>query len=340
MEFFLYALIVLAIAFILFGLWMLTGGGSTESGEKVQKRLRRLTNPEEIDFGEEIAEAEDQRKAKTRKQRSIVKKDAFGDIPALNQRLKHSSWAQVLSGNLQQAKIPLSVGTFLLVCLGCGIIGSGVVYMILGKVDVLWCSVACLPFMYMPILYVRIVVAQRMKRFTAQFPDALDLLGSSVRAGLAFNAAIQNVADEMPEPICDDFRILSDEFAFNVPLAEALQHLQDRAPTVDVKFFCTAVMIQRDTGGNLAEILDGLQKTIRERFRIIGQIKTLTAQGRMSGWVLGILPIALGAIIYVVNPDHVKLLFEERLGHLLLLVAGTMQLVGFLMIRKIVKVKI
>lgn len=339
MQFLVYLLFVGAAVFIIFAIWMLTSGRGADPTEKAQKRYRNLANPDDYDYGEGLSTKEDREKEVGR-QRSIVKKEALSNIPVINKKLQEANWAQKLNDNLRQAKIPLDVGTFLMVCLGCGLIGSGFVYLLQGKVNPVFCTIALVIFAYIPIMYVKIVVAQREKKFTAQLPDALDLLASSVRAGLAFNAAIQNVADEMPDPMCDEFRAFAEELAFNVPMPIALEHFRARVPTVDVKFFCTAIMIQRETGGNLAEILDGLQKTVRERFRIIGQIKTLTAQGRMSGWVLGIMPIALGAIIYAMNPSYMGVLFEERLGHILLMVAGTMQFTGFMLIRKIVDIKV
>jgi tight adherence protein B len=338
-EFIIYILILFAIGFILFGISLLVGGTRLSPGEKMAARFRRLTDPRRLELGSSINVAEAARKA-AKQRRPILKQQAFTDIPVLDKRLRQANWAQNLSENLRQIKMPVNLGTFMLICFGTGVIGAGIVFLLRGKVDLIFCTVAFLLFGYIPLMYVRVMVSQRVRRFTGQLPDALDLLSSSVRAGLAFTAAIQNVADEMPEPICDEFRVMADELSFNVPLPTVLDHFRARMDTVDVKFFCTAIMIQKEAGGNLAEILDGLQKTIRERFRIYGQIRTLTAQGRMSGWVLGILPIALGLIIYVLNPDYMSLLIKERLGHILLLIAGVMQLVGFAMIRKIVNIKV
>lgn len=335
----LYGMIIAAVGLILFGLFLLLAGPAGGAREKIQARLKRFSDPGEIDSAGTVSAIEARRKAK-RKKRSIVKTEAFSDIPVVDKSLRSVPWAQKFNAQLRQAKIPLNVSTFLVVCFVTGCIGGGMVFVLRGQFDPIFCSVAFALFAYVPILYVRVAIAQRVKKFTAQFPDALDLLSSSVRAGLAFTAAIQNVADEMPEPICDEFRALAEELSFNIPMPECLDHFRARINTVDVKFFCTAVMIQKEAGGNLAEILDGLQKTIRERFRIYGQIRTLTAQGRLSGWVLGILPIALGGIIYVLNPQYIGLLFKERLGHMLLLAAGLMQVVGFVLIRHIVNIKV
>ena len=191
-----------------------------------------------------------------------------------------------------------------------------------------------------PAVYVYVKVKRRAKKFNAQLPDALDLLSSSVRAGQSLNAAIQNVADEMPEPISDEFKILSDELTFGVSFDAALRHLAIRVDTSDVRFLTTALTIQKETGGNLSEVLDGLEKTVRERFRILGQVKTLTAQGKLSGLIVGVLPLALCAFLYFANPDYMRPLFEDKMGHWLLGTAVGLQLMGILLIRRIVNIKV
>jgi tight adherence protein B len=184
------------------------------------------------------------------------------------------------------------------------------------------------------------VVTVRAKKFDAQFPDALDLLSSCVKSGMSLNAAVQNVAEEMPDPVADEFRIIADQLTFGEDLSKVLHRFADRMDSEDVQVFTTALMIQKETGGNLSEILDGLQQTIRERFRILRQVKTLTAQGRLSGWIVGLLPIALGGALYVFNPDYMGLLFTTKAGHWLIGIALTFQFLGMLMIRKIVDVKV
>jgi tight adherence protein B len=190
-----------------------------------------------------------------------------------------------------------------------------------------------------PYGYLMVTVTRRVKKFSAQFADALDLLAGCVKSGQSLNAAIQNVADEMPDPIGDEFRIMADELTFGEDLSKVLAHLRDRMNTEDVQIFCTALQIQKDVGGNLTEVLDGLQKTIRERFRILRQVKTLTAQGRLSGWIVGGLPVALGFVIYLCNPNYMKELFTPT-GQKLLIGAGVMELLGMLLIRKIVNIKV
>jgi tight adherence protein B len=191
-----------------------------------------------------------------------------------------------------------------------------------------------------PAIYTYVKVRHRLKRFNAQLPDALDLLSSSVKGGQSLNSAVQNVADEMPDPVGDEFKILADELTFGVAFDAALRHLMTRVNSPDVRFLATALMIQKETGGNLSEVLDGLQKTIRERFRILGQVKTLTAQGKLSGLIVGLLPVALCAFLYFANPEYMRKLFNPGLGRWLVIIAVSLQMLGCFLIAKIVKIQV
>ena len=179
-----------------------------------------------------------------------------------------------------------------------------------------------------------------MAKFEEQFPEALDLLARALRAGHAFQTAMGMVADDLKEPVGPEFRKTFDQQNFGLPLRDALFQLADRIPLMDVRFFTTAVLIQRDTGGNLAEILDNLSHVVRERFRIRREIRTKTAHGRFTGLVLLALPAGLGVILTVLNPDHMNLLFNHRIGHMLIGAAIVMQTVGFFWIRKILDLEV
>ena len=180
----------------------------------------------------------------------------------------------------------------------------------------------------------------RLKRFEEQFPEALDLLSRAIRAGHAFQTAMGMVADELPQPVGPEFRKTFDEQNFGLPLREALAQLAERVPLLDVRFFVTAVLIQRDTGGNLSEILDNLAHVVRERFKILRQVRVHTAHGRFTGYVLLALPAALGIVLSFINPEHMGLLFHEPLGQRLLMAAMVLQTIGFLWIRKVIKIEV
>jgi len=180
----------------------------------------------------------------------------------------------------------------------------------------------------------------RLKRFEEQFPEALDLLSRGIRAGHAFQTAMGMVADELPDPVGPEFKKTFDQQNFGLPLRDALNELADRVAILDVRFFVTAVLIQRDTGGNLAEILDNLAHVVRERFKIRRQIRVHTAHGRFTGYVLLALPAALAVALQFINPEHMQLLFREHMGQMMLIGAIVMQTVGYIWIRQVIKIEV
>jgi tight adherence protein B len=181
---------------------------------------------------------------------------------------------------------------------------------------------------------------RRMRVFEEQFPEALDLIARALKAGHAFATGLKMVADEIHDPVGPEFRKTFDEQNFGLPLKDALQNLTERVPLLDVRFFATAVMIQRETGGNLSEILENLAHVVRERFKILRQVRVCTAHGRMTGYVLLALPAFLCVALAFINPDHMNLLFRERMGHMLLMAAVVMQTIGYLWIRQVVKIEV
>jgi tight adherence protein B len=192
----------------------------------------------------------------------------------------------------------------------------------------------------LPYLVVRRRRTKRLYAFEEQLPEAIDLLGRAIRAGHPLSAGLKMVADETTEPIASEFRRTHEENRFGLPFEDALLALADRVSIVDVRILTTAILIQREVGGNLAEVLDNLANVIRVRFTIRRQLRVYTAQGRFSGYVLGILPIAVGTAIYQLNPTYMKLLFTDPVGKLMLLTAVIFQIIGFLWIRKIVDIEI
>jgi tight adherence protein B len=180
----------------------------------------------------------------------------------------------------------------------------------------------------------------RLHRFEEQFPEALDLLSRAIRAGHAFQTALGMVADELPDPVGPEFKKTFDQQNFGLPLRDALNELSDRLKILDVRFFVTAVLIQRDTGGNLSEILDNLGHVVRERFKIKRQVRVHTAHGRFTGYVLLALPAALAVALSFINPEHMELLFKERMGQTMLIGALVMQTIGFFWIRQVIKIEV
>jgi len=340
MQIFILGLVFFAVVFAGLGAWLLLGGKGAMSGSKVRERLKGVRQIRDYNLGDTLAEAEDKKKREKEKRRDVVRKKAFGDIPMLEQQFGSKPWVERLSARLRQAQMPLTVTQFVSICAGCGLVGALLSVVWTRGVHPLLTPVAFAMFGIAPYGYLSISVGRRIKKFSGQFADALDLLAGCVKSGQSLNAAIQNVADEMPDPIGDEFRIMADELTFGEDLSKVLNHFRDRMSTEDVQIFCTALQIQKDVGGNLTEVLDGLQKTIRERFRILRHVRTLTAQGRLSGWIVGGLPIALGGVIYMCNPAYMGTLFTTKTGQNLMIVALIMEAIGMFLIRKIVNIKV
>lgn len=192
----------------------------------------------------------------------------------------------------------------------------------------------------LPFVYVNWRRTRRMRHMERQLPDALDLMTRALRAGHAFTSALSMAGNEMPEPIGGEFRIVHDEINFGVSLQQALTHLSERVPLTDLRYFVVAVLIQRDSGGNLTEILTDLSKLLRERAKLMAKIRVLSSEGRLSAWILGIMPFALAAVMNLVNPKFMSLLWTDPLGismvqHMLVLMAF-----GALIMRKIVRIRV
>jgi tight adherence protein B len=181
---------------------------------------------------------------------------------------------------------------------------------------------------------------KRMRAFDEQFPDALDLMVNALRAGFALSGAIQLVADESPDPVGSEFRIVFEEQKLGLDIKQAMVNLTERLASTDIGYFTTAIIVQRDTGGNLAEVLEKISYVIRDRFRILGEVRTFTAQGRLSGLILAVLPVVMAVILSILSPGYFQILLDDRAGKMILTGAVVMQVLGFLAIRKIVNIKV
>jgi tight adherence protein B len=191
----------------------------------------------------------------------------------------------------------------------------------------------------LPIQVLRTIRDRRMRKFEDQFPEALDLISRALRAGHAFTTGIEMVAKEMPKPVGPEYQLLYDQQNYGMPMPEALRAFAERIPVIDARFFATAVLIQRESGGNLSEVLDNLSSVIRERHRVKRQMRVLSAHGRITGWVLVCLPPALAFVLMTTNPEHRKTMFGDPLGIQMMIAAGVLQIVGTLIMRKIINIE-
>ena len=289
----------------------------------IRDRLAAVQKAPERDPDEELA---------------LVRDEQLSKIPALDTLLRRSARVSAMQDSLLQAGMKFRAGNFLVLCAGCGVLAAFVVVVLSRNPAIAWAALVIGAFLpYAVVSYRR---QKRFERIEELFPEAIDTLARAVRAGHAFTTALEMISNEISEPLAGEFRKLFEEQKFGMPVRDALMNLTQRVPLVDVKFFVTAVMLQRETGGNLAEILDNLSYVIRERFKIQRQVRVHTAQGRLTMALLMAMPPTVVAVLLTFSPDFVKPLFYDPFGHILLVVAITLQTVGYFVIRKIIKIQV
>lgn len=238
---------------------------------------------------------------------------------------------------ISQSGLKATPGQVLLGSACLALLGDVLVVAWIGR---LWAGgMAALVLGLAPYVALRIMRSRRLDKFEELFPEAVDLIARTLRAGHAFTTGLKLAADEVPEPVAAEFRLLHDQQNYGLPLNDGLKNFAVRVPIIDARFFVTAVLTQREAGGNLAEVLDNLSGVIRERFRIKRQLRVLSARGRMTGAILAALPPALGVMMLIRVPDHFSILLEEPLGIRMIIVALALQALGAYMIHKITDVE-
>jgi tight adherence protein B len=278
------------------------------------------------------------RAPKASSQRTLVKqKEALSAVSAFDTLLRRSEkQSEPLRTLIEQSGVRLSVGALIA---GSGLLGL-VAFYVVGRLTgwyILGLPVAALVGC-IPVTALKRLRTMRMQKFEELFPEALDLIGRALRAGHAFTTGLEMVAKEMPAPIGREFQLLYDQQNYGMSMPDALKVFAERVPILDARFFVTAVLIQRESGGNLAEVLDNLSGVIRERFRVKRQMRVASAHGRITGWVLVCLPPVLGIALMTANPEHRKLMFGETLGIQMMVGAAVLQGIGTLIIRKIINI--
>lgn len=239
---------------------------------------------------------------------------------------------------LDQSGMKLTVSQLSLICIGLGLVTT--VGVAMAPIPILLAPVAGLVVFFLPLLVIQFKRKKRIAKFSAQLPDVLEMLSRSLRAGHSLAAGIGLVAEEMQDPIASEFRRAFEEQKLGVSLETSLLSMTKRVPNLDLRFFATAVILQRTTGGDLAEILDKIGRLVRSRFRLAGQIQALTGEGRLSGVVLLALPPGLFLIMLFLNYEYITKLFTDPMGQRLLGLAILMQLAGAFVIRKIIDIKV
>ena len=269
----------------------------------------------------------------------LLKERLLSQVPLLQRWLTHLPRVHWLDHFILQAGLRWTVGWVLLSCLTLGLGGAVLLLMLWPQPPTLVLPAALLCAL-LPWLYVARQRARRMAQLERQLPEALDLMARALKSGHAFLSALQMVGEEMPEPLAGEFRLVHDEVNFGVSLQQALTHLAERVPLTDLRYFVVAVLIQRDTGGNLTEVLGKLSRLIRERLKLLAKVRVLSSEARMSAWVLGLMPFALGALMSLFNPRFMAPLWTDPMGLTILKSLLLMMALGVFMLQKIVRIRV
>jgi tight adherence protein B len=323
MALFVSILTFLVIAAALLFIWLFAGTSKTQ--EVIQRRIEAVRKTE-LRGGEAALGV------------GLLRDEMLSSVPFVNRLMLHWSWATKLRELINQAGLRMRPAVLVMI--------SGVVLMATYLIALHSLRRFLLAFLLaliagaIPLGIVAWKRHRRFRKFEEHFPEALDLLGRAVRAGHAFTTGLEMIAKEMAEPISGEFRVTFDEQNFGLPLRDALLNMAERVPLIDVRFFVTALLIQKETGGNLAEILDGLSRVIRDRFRIYREVQVKTAQGRLTAAILIALPPLMMVVLEIINPRYIGVLFTDPQGPTILAIAGTLQVIGSVVLWKIIHIEV
>jgi tight adherence protein B len=326
------ALLMVALAFVV-GVGLVAGlyfGVTKLPGLIVQRRLESRLR--------EVSQPTESHDPSASKVKKLFKEQGGGPLPGLDRLMRDNERAHALARWIEQSGTKKTVGSLLLTAVLFAVVVAFAVTLV---VRAPWgLPLGGVVGFSLPFLILQSKRTKRLRKFEEEFPEALDLISRALKAGHAFATGLKMVADEMHEPVGPEFRKTFDEQNFGLPLKDSLENLTLRLPIIDVRFFATAVLIQRDTGGNLSEILENLAHVVRERFKILRQVRVYTAHGRMTGYVLLALAPLLCFALFFINPDHMNLLFREHMGQMMLAGAAVMQVIGYIWIKQVVKIEV
>ena len=316
-------LIFLFCLFLVLGAYLLATQGTDAKRARLQKRLSEALLHSAHTEDVEVV---------------LARNELMSEIPWMNRLMVRMQAALQLKRMLDQADLHVTPSRLLMFSVMAGML-AGLAASVL-SISILLILAAGLLAASIPFVHVWWKRKKRFDAFLENLPDALDLMSRALSAGHAFSESMHMVSTEMPEPIATEFHKTYEEQNLGLSLKLALENLTQRMPLLDLRMCVTAVLIQRETGGNLAEILEKVAYTIRERFRILGDLKTLTTSSRMSAWLLCGLPIAVTLVITAMNPEYMNVLWKDPRGHYLIATAMLLQITGMLIVRKILRIKI
>jgi len=268
----------------------------------------------------------------------LLRQRMLSELPMMERYLQSLPRMRALDRFILQSGLNWTVSRLLLGCLAVGVVGWTAMMMGAHQTFLVG-AMAGMVLGAAPLMYLQFKRSKRMGKIERQLPDALDLIGRALRAGHAFSSALKMVGEEMVEPVAGEFRTVHDEINFGVSLQQALAHLSERVPLTDLRYFVVAVLIQRDSGGNLTEILSNLSRLIRERLKLLARVRVLSSEGRMSAWILCLMPFFLAGIINAANPEFMSPLWTDPIGITIVQYMLTLMLIGAVIMRKIIKVR-
>jgi tight adherence protein B len=315
-------LLFAAVILMLEGAWLWWSGAHGGAARRIAKRLRLMAAT-----GQGGIERVD-----------ILKRRAYSSHPALDRQLRRIARVAALDRLLMQAGVRWSVAQFL---------GGSLVMMVVG---LLLSQLVAMPFLLaagvltaataLPWLLLMRIRGARLRKLEQQLPEAADFLGRALRAGHSFANVMQMVGEELPDPIASEFKFAYEEINYGVPMNEALHNLALRVPLTDLRYLVIAVLIQRESGGNLAEVLGNISRLIRSRLKLLAQVRVMSAEGRMSAWVLGLLPLGVMLLMVISNPAYVRLLWTDPIGIKLMWYAFGVAVFGVLWMRKLIRIRV
>lgn len=315
-------LVFVAVLLLLEGLYMLWRSHKGPQASQLKRRLQALSA------------------ARDRSHQARVLKDRMlSELPLLERLLRRVPRAHGIDRFILQSGLSWTVSRLLLASAGLGIAGVMATSSLAHQPMLTALAVGCI-LAAVPALFVHHRRGRRLARIERQLPDALDLITRALRAGHAFSSALKMTGEEMPEPIAGEFRVVHDEVNFGVALPQALTNLSDRVPVTDLRYFVVAVIIQRDSGGNLTEILANLSRLIRERLKLFAKVRVLSSEGRMSAWILGLMPFALAAVMNLVNPKFMGTMWTDPIGITIIQYMLTLMVIGAFILRSIIRIRV
>ena len=304
------------------GAWLWWSGTHGSAARRINRRLRLMAARGEAG-GERI---------------SILKQRRYARAPGLDRWLRRAPHAAQLDRLLLQSGLSWSVAQFL--GGACALLLAALLLLALWPMPVPGALLLLGVAGGAPFMVVLRARTARLQKIEAQLPEAADFLARALRAGHSFSNVLQMVGDELSEPISGEFKMAHEEINYGVPMNEALQNLAARIPLTDLRYLVIAVLVQRESGGNLAEVLVSIARIIRARLKLLGQVRVLSAEGRMSAWVLGLMPVVMIGVMALVNPQYIRLLWTDPSGIKLLWYAAGMVALGVVWMRKVIRIRI